>query len=131
MFGQIDIQLVDFVTFPTDTHVVFDASKIKVKRFGRNSPHVMDGPLKVIKDMGNEIELIGELYERQGYEYRKSAFKAKGLFCDMFNQGKLVLNQMVAYTDIPNNPFPVNLFNFKSFKYFFIIYNDFHSVHCQ
>lgn len=105
--GQYDIQLIDFVTFPPNVSILYDASKIKVKRFQRGQPHVMHGPLEVLKDMGNEITMIGELFKKQGYEYRKTAYKTNDHFCDMFKKGKFLLNQMMIYTDIPSDPFPV------------------------
>lgn len=56
--------------------------KFKLKRFNRTHPHVIIGELEVFEDLENDVEVTGELYKQQGYEYRPTPYKVKYQVCD-------------------------------------------------
>lgn len=93
------------VMFPNDTSL-FDMTKLKLKRLGRNQPHVIVGELVLKKDADNSIDIRCDIYKKQGQEFRKTAYSLKGKFCDLYKNDKTFLLQALKYIDIPK-PFPV------------------------
>lgn len=102
VLGKYDISLNGFeVLVKNSTDLNMD--NIKIKRFGRNQPHVVVGEFTIYRDVGNEIEMKSEFYKRQGYEYRKTPFEMKGKFCDVTQNDKVFTPQINPYTDLPRD----------------------------
>lgn len=74
---------------------------LKVKRFGRNQPHVLFGDIIFLRKMGNEVQFLGELFKKQGHEYRKTPYRIKGKFCDAIVNDDVFATQIWTYSDFP------------------------------
>lgn len=104
--GEYDIALKDFkVLIPNDKKFL-NADNLKVKRFGRNEPHVLDGYVIMYEDFDDDVEQTIELYKQQGYEYRLTPFKFKDKICTFYKNDPIT-GQIVKYTDVPS-PTPVS-----------------------
>jgi hypothetical protein len=56
---------------------------LKVKRVSRNEPHKIYGYLTFFQGITKDDDLLGELYEKQGGEYRKTVYKLKENLCSI------------------------------------------------
>jgi ganglioside GM2 activator len=112
--GQYDIVLQAFEQLiPNDTNYL-NLDKIKIKRFGRNQPHVGDGEFEFFKDLGDDTELISYVYKKQGQEYRKTPYHMKGTVCNLLGLEDLIMPQVWKYTDLPPRrtcPFPAGVYH--------------------
>jgi hypothetical protein len=94
-FHAVDIMVPNETTF-------LNLDTMKVKRFSRNEPHVLNGEFKLFREFGNEIQISVEFFKSQGQEYRKTPYKLKGLICDVLNTAdQHVWGSLHVYTDFP------------------------------
>jgi ganglioside GM2 activator len=115
--AQYDIVLQALeVIVPNDKKFInFD--EVKMKRFGRNQPHVLIGEFEAFKSLGNDTEFLAELYKKQGQEYRKTPYKLKGKLCEVANtEGNIFADQLWKFSDLPPRescPFPAGKYHVK------------------
>lgn len=105
--SNYDITMKDLESFyPGDNkHVSFD--KVKIKRFNRTAPHVIIGSMDLFEEWGEDIEILGELYKMQGYEYRPTPYKIKNKLCDIIRDEKVFYPTLLDVTDAPRScPIP-------------------------
>jgi hypothetical protein len=113
VYAQYDITLKAFEELmPNSTVATF--SKLKVKRFGRNEPHVIVGEFTFHQEIGDEIEFLGGFFKKQGEEYRRTPYKVKGRLCEALRMEDLLVPQIWHYLDLPLPKEQVNL-NFSNF----------------
>lgn len=96
-----EISLNDFKTLFRNSTDLINTDTMRIKRFGRNQPHVLIGEFKVLRDLGPDVVFLGYLYKRQGYEYRKTAFALNKRYCEIIETEKLFTPQLIQYIDFP------------------------------
>lgn len=57
--------------------------KIRLKRKSHNETHKFYGQFTLFRDLTleDDVDVVGELYQKQGGEYRKLAYHVKGKLC--------------------------------------------------
>lgn len=64
-------------------------NKVKVKRISRNETHKLYGEMTWFQGVGEDINFVGELYKKQGGEFRKTVYHLKLNFCEMIKTEKV------------------------------------------
>lgn len=117
---EIAIQALEIMIPNENTFCNLD--KVKLKRFGRNQPHVIHGEFKLIRGISDEIGWKSVLYKKQGQEYRLTPFQIKGKTCESIKIENPFAEKIWKYVDLPPRhtcPFPpgsyhINNFNFEN-----------------
>lgn len=60
----------------------FNLDKTKLKRVSHNDTHRLYGEFILHEPVSHDIDVFAELYEKQGGEYRKTAYTFKSKACD-------------------------------------------------
>jgi hypothetical protein len=109
---QVDLQALDILISNDDEFYNLDG--IKVKRFGRNQPHMFHGEMIFHKELGTDIDWSCILYKKQGQEYRQTPFKVTGNVCEVLKRPDPFTEQVWKYTDLPPKescPFPPGIYH--------------------
>jgi hypothetical protein len=109
---DIDLHAADPL-IPNDKEYA-NLDKVKVKRLGRNQPHVVIGEVELFKPFGKDVLFRTDLYKKQGQEYRKTPFHLKRNACEYFEKEDPFADQLWSYTDLPSNrscPYPPKVYH--------------------
>jgi hypothetical protein len=113
--GQYEISLQALEVLVPNEKTFLNLDKIKVKRFGRNQPHVGDGEIELFRDVGDDFDVVSNLYKKQGQEYRLTPFNLKGKICEALkSEDNPFTEQLWKYTDFPPKetcPFPTGVYH--------------------
>lgn len=66
-----------------------DLDRVKIKRKNRNETHKMYGEYELYQGIKRDIDVRGELYIKQGGEYRKTVYKFKMNLCKIIEEDKI------------------------------------------
>lgn len=90
------------MTIPKDDKFM-NGDKLKIRRTSHNEPHKMYGNFVFFQDVTKEVDLLGELYIKQGGEFRKTVYKLKKNLCELI-AAESVFYPSMASSIVP--PFP-------------------------
>lgn len=112
--AQYDIDMMAInIMVPNDTKT-FNIDKVKLKRFGRNQPHVITGEVEMFVAVSDNVNVQTYVYQKQGQEYRKTPYHMKGKPCEMLKIENPITQQLWKYTDLPpyeTCPFPPGVYH--------------------
>jgi hypothetical protein len=94
-----EVTIKDFEPMVKGDTKYINIDKLKIKRVNRTHPHVIIGELEVFEDLGNDVEVFGQLHKQQGYEYRPTPFKVKYQYCDFIANEKVFYPTVLPYSD--------------------------------
>lgn len=99
--ADYEITLKDFEPIIKGDTKHLNMDKFKLKRINRNESHAFFGEGELFEEWGNDVEVVGELWKQQGYEYRPTPYKMKAYVCDLIANEKVFYPTVLEKSDFP------------------------------
>lgn len=97
------VTLMEFEILVKNDTEFMNLDSVKVKRKSRNEPHKLYGSFTFHQAFTEKVEMWGQVYTKQGGEYRKTAFHLKGSACQKLDTDEGFFPSLANASGLPLN----------------------------